>query len=151
MGAMTGAAEWDRPVLVLISGLQGTGKTTLAVGVAAALGADQTMLAAETLADGRNVVVECVMAPDLRHGWGVDAAAFGASCIVVECVCSDVALHEQRVRARFASGSSVITWQRVLDEARTYLSAPEPAYVADAVFPVQRHVHAVVALARRES
>lgn len=31
----------DRPVLVLISGLQGTGKTTLAAAVAAALEADQ--------------------------------------------------------------------------------------------------------------
>ena len=148
---MTDVAHRDLPVLVLISGLQGTGKTTLAAAVAAALDADQTMLAAETLAEGRNVVVECVMAPELRQGWDADAATLGAPCVVVECVCSDVALHEQRVKARCASGCSVITWQRVLDDARTYEPAREPDYVADAVFPVQQHVHAVVTLARRES
>jgi 2-phosphoglycerate kinase len=148
---MTGVAQRDRPVLVLISGLQGTGKTTLAVAVAAALEADQTMLVAETLVEGRNVVVECVMAPELRQGWAADAAALGAACIVVECVCSDVALHEQRVMARYASESSVISWQRVLDDAKTYEPAREPDYLADAVFPVQQHVYAVVTLARRES
>lgn len=145
---MTTAALRDRPVLVLVSGLQGTGKTTLAAGVAAELKAVQTMLAAETLAEGRNVVVECVMAPGLRKGWVADAAALGAACIVVECVCSDAALHEQRVTARYASGDSVISWQRVLDDATTYEPAHEPDDVADAVVRVGKHIRAVVALAR---
>ena len=59
MVGMTAIAPRQPPVLVLISGLQGTGKSTLAAAVAAALDAEQTMLAAETLAEGRNVVVEC--------------------------------------------------------------------------------------------
>jgi len=147
---MTNVAQLDRPVLILISGLQGTGKSTLAARVAAALEADQTMVAAESLAEGRNVVVECVMSPGLRQEWESDAASFGAACVVVECICSDVVLHEQRVKARHASGSSVICWRRVLDDAKSYKPAGNPDYVADAVRPVRRHVDAVVALARKE-
>lgn len=126
---MINVAQRNRPVLVLISGVQGAGKTTLAAAVATALEADQTMLAAETLAEGRNVVVECVMAPNLRCEWKADAATLGAACVVVECVCSDVALHERRVRARYESGSSAISWQRALDNAKTYEPAREPDYV----------------------
>lgn len=147
MVGMTNRAQ-ARPVLVLISGLQGTGKTTLAAAVAAALEADQTMLPAETLAEGRNVVVECVMAPELRQGWSADARALGATCVVVECICSDVALHERRVKSRHESGVSAISWQRVLEDAKTYEPAREPDYVADAVLPLQQHVHAVVTLAQ---
>lgn len=91
MVGMTNRAQ-ARPVLVLISGLQGTGKTTLAAAVAAALEADRTMLPAEPLAEGRNVVVECVMAPELRQGWYADATALGATCIVVEHVHAVVTL-----------------------------------------------------------
>lgn len=107
------------------------------------------MLAAETLAEGHSVVVECVMAPELRQAWAAEAAGLGARCVVVECVCSDGALHEERVTARYASGKSAITWQRVLDDARTYQPAGDPDYVADAVFAIQRHVRAVVALIQR--
>lgn len=147
MVGMTNRAQ-ARPVLVLISGLQGTGKTTLAAAVAAALEADRTMLPAEPLAEGRNVVVECVMAPELRQGWYADATALGATCIVVECICSDAALHEQRVKSRHESGISAISWRRVLEDAQTYQPAREPDYVADAVVSLRQHVHAVVTLAR---
>ncbi|GAB3927844.1 hypothetical protein GCM10027613_44220 [Microlunatus endophyticus] len=148
---MVNGAQRGRPVLILISGLQGTGKTTLAAAVAASLEADQTMLATETLAEGRSAVVESVMARGLRREWQSDAAALGAPCIVVECICSDVALHERRVAERYESGSSAITWQRVLDDARTYQPTQDPDYVADAVEPVERHVDAVVTLVRRRS
>lgn len=141
------ASRDNHPVLVVITGVQGTGKSTLAARVATALGAQVTMLAAEALSEGSSVVVEGVFAAHFRHSLQADAQALGARCVVVECVCSDVALHQQRVEARHASGSSAISWQRVLDDQQTYEGVPTPDYIADAVAPVEQHVHAIATLA----
>lgn len=148
--ADTPASHGHTPaILVLVSGVQGSGKTTLGTAVARDLGALQTMVVDEPLARGARVLIECVMAPGLRAELKEAAASKRARVFVVECVCSDKVLHRRRVDARYAAGLSSITWDRVQETLRTYEPDSAPDYVADAVVPVGHHVRAIATAIER--
>jgi predicted kinase len=120
-----------RPVLIAMSGLPGTGKTTIARGISARLGAVllridsiETALARSTLRirpaeDAGYEAAYAVAADNLRHGLSVVAdcvndialtrdawadVARHASAILlnVEVICSDPAEHRRRVETRLA-------------------------------------------------
>jgi len=121
------------PLLVVLSGLPGGGKTTLARGVARASGAvflridtieaalrrsvlrihpaedagyvAAMGLAADNLALGRDVVADAVN-PDegSRRAWAELATGGAARLVNVEVLCSDTAEHRRRVEARRAAG-----------------------------------------------
>src|SRR3954451_8870470 len=117
------------PVLVVVGGLPGTGKSTLAEHLARQVHApylrvdriEQALvaysslthpvgvagyavayaLAGEQLALGLDVIVECVNPlAATRDGWVGTARAAGAGIVEVEMVCSDPAEHRLRVETR---------------------------------------------------
>lgn len=119
-----------RPALIVVSGLPGTGKSTIAGRVTDALGAvllakDHveaalwrrgvgrghcsamaaheviTVVAADALAAGHLVVLDTVGgAEHLRADWRRVADDTGADFVVLLCECSDVVEHERRLLGR---------------------------------------------------
>lgn len=119
----------SEPVLVVLGGLPGTGKTTvarllvrrtgatylrvdeietaicgagvLAGGVGPAGYGVANALAASNLALGRPVVADCVNpVAESRAAWRAAAARAGARIVEVELVCSDAGEHRRRVEER---------------------------------------------------
>jgi len=129
--------------LIVIGGLPGTGKTTIARAVAREIGAvylrldsvETPMFAAgfdvqgagyavaaavaeDNLRNGLTVVADCVNPwPRTRADWRAVGARTGADVLEVELVCTDVAEHRRRVEARTAdiAGQLVPSWQDVVD------------------------------------
>ncbi len=118
------------PRLILVGGLPGTGKSTLAEGLGRALGcpvfAKDWLEAAlwrsgvgreqnsgwagyellSTLAEGQlrlgqSALLDCVAGREvLRSRWRALAAQYGAAFRPIECVCADLTLHQSRLAGR---------------------------------------------------
>lgn len=134
----------SRPWLCVVAGRPGTGKATLAKGLAGATGACYLRvdavetalrragndigpegyfivheLAASNLLVGNAVVVDAVNpVPEARQGWQETAARAGARLVVLETSLSDEAEHRRRVETRAADipGHRVPTWEEVQDD-----------------------------------
>jgi len=116
-----------KPVLFIFSGLPGTGKTTLAKGIARYFKAAYLRLdtiehgigelcgyevqgegyrlayriAADNLLVGNHVVADCCNPWELtRREWNEVAAGAGSRCVDIEVTCSDRATHRARVESR---------------------------------------------------
>lgn len=139
-----------RPCVVVVSGLNGTGKTTLANRLRAHLGARDTMLIADAVAAGTSVVVEGVFADDFRDSLIEEATRANARVVTVECECSDGAVHRQRVHDRWQRGDSPISWEAVTENKAIYRRLPVPDYRADAIEPIDTHLIALVGLLETE-
>lgn len=149
-----------RPVLVVLSGLPGVGKTALARALAARLGAAHVRVdsleqalrgegkkdvgtagyraayaeAQAALARGRAVVADSVNpVAASRAGWRACAQRAGARVLEVEVVCSDPAEHRRRVERREAdiAGLALPSWKDV--RAREYDPWPPGTPVVDTV------------------
>ena len=134
----------QRPVLVVLGGLPATGKSTVAralaeqtrtpylrvdrIEQAIVAGSELThpvgpvgyavahQLAAEQLALGLDVIVECVNPLAVtRDGWVGTAERAGAAIVEVELICSDPAVHRDRVEGRPSDvdGLRKPTWAEV--------------------------------------
>lgn len=147
----------ERPSLIVLGGLPGTGKSTIAKALARQLGLaylrvdeiEQALLrhspdcdvgaagygiacalAAANLALGMGVVADCVNpVAASRAGWC--AAGHDAALLRVEIICSDRAEHRRRVEQRIAeiAGHALPTWSDVL--ALAYEPWPEADLVID--------------------
>jgi predicted kinase len=161
-------------MLIVLSGLPGAGKTTIARAVATALGAihlridtiEQALrdagitvesegyrvayaIAEENLRLGRIVVGDCVNPwPLTRDAWGLTAERAGVRIVDVEVVCSDQGQHRRRVESRAADipGHRLPTWTEVVE--RDYRPWTTDRLVIDtAVVDVQESVRRIVAAA----
>lgn len=121
----------NSPVLIVLAGLPGVGKTTLAKALTAQLGAfyiridtieqamQRSMLAIETAEDAGYLAAYALAADNLRPGavviadsvnpiaitrddWHAVGQKAGARMINVELICSDKAQHRARVEGRHA-------------------------------------------------
>ncbi len=130
-------------MLIVLSGLPGVGKTTIAREVARVTGAlhlridsiEQALresgvkvegegyrvayaVAEDNLRLGRTVIVDCVNPwPLTRDEWRGVAERAGVDVAEVEIVCSDAAEHRRRVETRVPdiAGHVLPTWQEVVD------------------------------------
>jgi predicted kinase len=130
-------------MLIVLSGLPGVGKTTIARELACALAAvylridsiEQALrqaglaveaegyavahaVAADNLRAGQTVVADCVNPwPLTRDEWRGVAEQIGVPLVEVEVVCSDHVEHRRRVESRAAdiAGHRVPTWQEVVE------------------------------------
>jgi predicted kinase len=130
-------------MLVVLSGLPGVGKTTIARELAMAINAvhlridsiEQAMrnagwkvegegysvayaIAEDNLSLGRAVVADCVNPwPLTRNEWQAVADRAGVRAVNVEVICSDVVEHRRRIESRSGdvAGHRPPTWSEVVE------------------------------------
>jgi predicted kinase len=107
----------------------------------------QTALLARHLQAGQSVILECVAPSRATRAWRRMTQAAGGRYLAVECVCSDAAIHQARLRARReAAGGRGISWRQARATMRRYRPDPRADFVADAVVRAGDLAAAVVAL-----
>jgi predicted kinase len=159
--------------LVVLGGLPGTGKTTLAREVSRRHGAfylridtiEQSIrallqgemgpagyavamaLTRENLTGGQTVVVDAVNpVEECRAAWREIAAKTGVRLLEIEVVCSDAAEHRRRVETRHSDIEGLVppTWDEVV--GRYYVPWNEPHWIIDtAVMSAEDAVQAISA------
>lgn len=161
-------------MLVVLSGLPGVGKTTIARELAASMGAvhlridtiEQALrnagskvegegycvayaVAADNLRLGRIVVADCVNPwPLTRDEWRSVADRAGIRAVVVEIICSDVHEHRRRVESRVTDipGHRLPTWQEVVErDYRPWVS--ERLVIDTALFDVEESIRKIMSVA----
>jgi len=129
LACLNSTSYGESQMLIVFSGLPGTGKTTLAKGLAATLAAvyvrvdtiEQALrdsadfardvgrtgyliaceLAASNLGLGGSVVVDCVNpVMESRRAWSAISSRSGAPLVNLQVICSDVTEHRRRVKTR---------------------------------------------------
>jgi predicted kinase len=160
-------------MLVVISGLPGVGKTTIARELSRATGAvhvridsiEQAMrnagwrvegegyrvayaVAEDNLRLGRMVVADCVNPwPLTRSEWRAVADRAGVRAVDVEIVCSDANEHRRRIESRSAdlTGHRLPTWSDVIE--RDYHAwHVEPLVIDTARLNVEQSVRAILSV-----
>jgi predicted kinase len=103
-------------------------------------------VAGSCLAAGTDVVVDAVNpVRETRAGWVRLAHQHGAALLQVEVVCTNTALHRERVERRSCDlhGLRAPTWQQVVD--RGYEPWPEADLVLDSAEPLELLVERLLA------
>jgi predicted kinase len=161
--------------LIIFSGLPGTGKSTLAETVGRELGSPVfaldwllgaikpfgvltnenaspigyellTTLARRQLMLGQSAILDSVVGlNEQRELWRGLAEEFGAGFYVIETICSDTALHRQRLsgRIRGIPGWHELTWANVEKSRANFVAWEGERLIVDAVEPLEGNLAAV--------
>lgn len=90
--------------------------------------------AAENIAQGLSVIIDAVNpVADARAMWQALAGRYRVQLKSVEVVCSDEAIHKQRIEARIRNidGMSEVSWDRVLKRKAEYEARTDERMVLD--------------------
>ena len=103
-------------------------------------------VAEQQLRGGRSCVLDLVAREEPRREWAALAERHGAGFAVVECVCSDAAVHRGRVegRRRGIPGWYELTWEAVERGRRRYEPLAGPKVVVDAIDPLAHNLEVVL-------
>ena len=95
-------------------------------------------VAEQQLRRSASCVLDLVAREAPRAGWQRLATDYGASFHVIECICSDVAVHKARLtgRERAIPGWYEISFEDAMRNREGYLPLVEPKLVLDAVDPL---------------
>jgi predicted kinase len=153
--------------LIIFTGLPGTGKSSIASALARTLkiplfakdrlentlrqaGIEYpasgyasyellTMLAREQLKFGQSALLDSVASPPkVRELWLGLAQEYGADMHVIQCVCSDEALHRERIATR--DHWQPFTWEDVEKVKQHYVEWAIEALTLDAVNPLDENI-----------
>ena len=148
--------------LIIIGGLPGTGKTTIANALSGIIGVPAfskdvleaaivrtdiastqelksvgyellASLAINELSHGRSVILDCIASSDrVRKFW---SDLLDENTKYIECICSNNELHKQRLKSRVRKikGWYEITWDDVLNIQKTYQPFSEDRLILDSV------------------
>lgn len=102
-------------------------------------------IAEQQLRRGSSCVLDLVARAEPLHEWRQLAMDHEASFAVVECICSDVDVHQSRVggRQRRIPGWYELDWDRVERGRQLYEPLPEPKVVIDAVESIDDNLERV--------
>ena len=91
-------------------------------------------------------VTDCLLSDAVIERWREATAEFGARLLVVECVCTDRALHRSRVegRTRGIPGWHEVGWDHVERMRAEFPPLTAGRLVVDAVNPVEDNVRTVL-------
>lgn len=92
-------------------------------------------VAEQQLRRGASCVLDLVAREAPRVGWQALAKGYGASFHVIECICSDVAVHKARLtgRERTIPGWYEISFEDAMRNREGYVPLADPKLVLDAV------------------
>ncbi len=97
-----------------------------------------TQLVEKQLRNRQSVVLDCVVRGTIIERWRALGEQHGAALRVIECICSDIRVHEARVvgRTRGIPGWYELRWESVAKSRSTYQPLPGEKLVVDAVDPL---------------
>jgi predicted kinase len=106
-----------------------------------------TTLAERQLSLGQSVILDSVASTaSIRQTWRELAAQYHAEWRVIECICSDEAIHRTRLAARQRNipGWHELTWADVEHVRSYYAPWQEPHLVLDTVEPLEQNLKAIL-------
>jgi predicted kinase len=107
----------------------------------------------QQLRRGASVVADLVAREAVVIEWRALAQRYGANFSVVECICSDAAVHRERVegRQRNIPGWYELTWERVQQGRAAYPPLPDPKLTLDSIDPLESNVETAMQMIRTHS
>jgi predicted kinase len=103
-----------------------------------------TVLAERQLSLGQSVILDSVASTEsIRNTWRDLRKKYNADWRVIECRCSDVALHRERLerRQRGIPGWHELQWSDVEFVRSYYAPWNEERLIVDAIDPVEQNIH----------
>jgi len=95
-------------------------------------------VAEQQLRRRRSCVLDLVARTEPRNEWEALADRYEASFAVIECICSDMSVHRERIEGRSPDipGWYELTWEQVEASRARYQPLAGPKLVIDALAPV---------------
>jgi hypothetical protein len=95
---------------------------------------------------GQSGIADCVLADEAIQRLAEVASGYHATLSVIECVCSDAALHRSRIKGRVRGipGWHEIDWKHVEHMRSEVGSLQVERLVVDAVRPLETNEHQVL-------
>lgn len=112
-----------------------------------------TTLAERQLAIGQSAILDSVASTaSIRSAWQTLAIAYNARWRVIECVCSDAAIHRARIaqRQRGIPGWGELDWEDVERARSFYADWREPHLLVDTAQPLDAALTAALAFIEEE-